>query len=279
MNKKNMRLGILMVTPLTVFPLIAVSCGDSAEPIIIITGIKAKPTMGSIINEIWTTYEEKSKEDKIASLNILFENIKIDNFDQFEVITSTKNVITLKTLKGYEFENKVTSIDSIMLKVIEGIKPISVSKTTINNIRNAYETQTDDEKISSLKTLFIGINIDNFKLLKVVTNVADKITLMAIDGYEFENKVTSIESQISLEKVILPVSLKEGFTLQQYTTLILEYNKWKETPDVMDAIKIFVDALNKDVFTGVGISHISQNLITVNLTADKITLTINDPTT
>lgn len=197
MNKKNMRLGILMVTPLTVFPLIAVSCGDSAEPIIIITGIKAKPTMGSIINEIWTTYEEKSKEDKIASLNILFENIKIDNFDQFEVITSTKNVITLKTLKGYEFENKVTSI----------------------------------------------------------------------------------ESQISLEKVILPVSLKEGFTLQQYTTLILEYNKWKETPDVMDAIKIFVDALNKDVFTGVGISHISQNLITVNLTADKITLTINDPTT
>lgn len=166
------------------------------------------------------------------------------------------------------------------IEVITGVMSIPVSQETIDNAiaKLSVEGVSDQEKVNSLSGPFSKITMDNINKFVINLDEPNKIKLVAAKGFVFENDKKELTTEVSTEKVTFEIVVKEGYNLAQFNLLLASYGTWNASDKAAAANKIFLDALNKDIFDGIEQGHF--NFIDFSYGASfGIKLTINKPGT
>ncbi|MDK2819381.1 MAG: hypothetical protein KFW07_00945, partial [Mycoplasmataceae bacterium] len=234
----------------------------------------------------WSSSGDKAQ--KIAALNIVFNNVDDTNFEQFDVDATDANKFTLLAKLGYTFalpsKPLVEQLDSqwpsdLLIKIEVTNKEITPKELSDakNAWTNAQKMKSIAGKISALNMVFVNVNATNFEQFDVDATDANKFILTAKPMYTFGEidaiRIEILESQpptVKPDEKINIKAKKNQLTFVENKNIIKEWNDWKDKPtDKKNKVRI----LNK-LF--IDVSETNLDYFSVEEIANTLQLTAND---
>ncbi|MGL4184133.1 MAG: hypothetical protein ACRCRP_03340 [Metamycoplasmataceae bacterium] len=224
-------------------------------------------TVNIIEQDIISMFIEENTPEKIMALSKIFDGINSININNIKVEKTSDKEITLIANDGYAFGSPtITSIKASIniVSVLNIIGRIAINIVDENDITTIFSTTSPlERKVDALSKLFNGITLENINNFKVEKTSNEEITLIANEGYVFDEFLeNSIKINIPKIVKVLNINSKSAFlifTSEEIINMISLENTWEK----INALSKLFEGITKENMNNFKVEKTSTKEITL----------------